>query len=134
MIYALALRRTRKNVAIGGHGLITGAVAILDTKTGQVVHAAVTPGEDKVISAVAYSPAGKQLALGTSDGSLWVWNVASPKRTISASLAGIPSPRRIAFGWSSFSASETSSASPTTAPPVDGRWRPTPRRGVSVSS
>ncbi len=80
VIYALALSPDAQNVAIGGHGLITGAVAILDTKTGQVVHAAVTPGEDKVISAVAYSPAGKQLALGTSDGSLWVWNVASPKK------------------------------------------------------
>ena len=77
-IKALAISPDGKRVSVGGYGMKSGTVAILD-------RAASTEQETKLIAltwpnldagnvmAMAFHPDGKRLAFGTADGSLWFW-------------------------------------------------------------
>ena len=79
-IYALALSpdKESRQVAIAGYGMRTGTVAVLDRATGQTKQVLTDPkGNDRVIWSLAFSPNGKQLAFGTGDGSVWLWNLAA---------------------------------------------------------
>jgi serine/threonine protein kinase/WD40 repeat protein len=86
-IYAMALSPDERYVAIGGYGLLTTSAAILDRLEGRQEVAWAILLQDKIhprqdfgtVQAVAYSPSGKQVALGTSTGSIWTWAPTAPK-------------------------------------------------------
>jgi WD40 repeat protein len=82
-IYALALSpdRDASQVAIGGFGVRTGSVVVLDRQTGKVVHALTeTKSGSESIWALAFSPSGNRVAFGTDKGAVWVWDLKSPRR------------------------------------------------------
>jgi WD40 repeat protein len=77
-IYALALDKKETRVAIAGKGILTGMVEVLDLATGDVVQALTqVKDNDQVIRALAFSPSGGRLAIGTEDGSVWIWDLSS---------------------------------------------------------
>lgn len=88
-IYALALSadRERPLLAIGGNGKLNADVAIFDLKTGALVGAvsplADAPGEyakaRQTVWALAFHPAGKELAIGDELGNVWVTPLADGK-------------------------------------------------------
>jgi WD40 repeat protein len=82
-IYAMALSPDRDNrfVAIGGLGITTGAIAILDRLEGKIKHgfSASTRHNHGTIWAMAFAPSGKQVAFGEQDGSVWVWDFDDAK-------------------------------------------------------
>ena len=71
-----------KYVAIGGYGLITGTIAIIDRQTKEVVHALTAPGSGDVVTAMGFSPSGKRLLYGTASGTTWVWNLNGKKNDL----------------------------------------------------
>lgn len=82
-IKAIAISPDGKRIAVGGVGLITSAVAILERSGTEGKVAALTWPKVKdggrhfdAVTAVAFDPAGKRVAFGTADGSLWVWTPA----------------------------------------------------------
>jgi len=80
-IKALAISPDGKHVAVGGFGMKSGTVAILDraasTKEETKLIALTWPNMDAGnVMAMAFHPDGKRLAFGTSDGSLWYWEPA----------------------------------------------------------
>jgi WD40 repeat protein len=78
-IYALALSPDpgNRHVAIGGLGVRTGSVVVLDRATGQVVHALTdVKGNDQAIWSLTFAPSGTQVVFGTDDGSVWLWDLA----------------------------------------------------------
>jgi hypothetical protein len=85
-IYALALspEREQRQVAIAGNGITPMAVAILDRFTGKVLHswkpADKDPNTIYPIRSLAFSPSGKQVALGGDGGHVWVWDLDRPAR------------------------------------------------------
>ncbi len=82
-IYALALDRAERRVAIAGKGVMTGMVAVLSLETGQVEKALTDPrGNDQVIRALAFSASGEQLAIGTEDGGVWIWSLAGAENDV----------------------------------------------------
>jgi WD40 repeat protein len=79
-IYALALDAEERRVAVGGFGVRTGTVMVLDRATGKVLHALTdTAGNDQTIRALAFAPSGKRLAFGTGAGTVWVWDLERPR-------------------------------------------------------
>jgi WD40 repeat protein/uncharacterized caspase-like protein len=82
-IYAMALSpdEEQRYVAIAGNGMVPMAVAVLDRSTGKVVSSWM-PAEkgpnykyaDYPVRALAFSPSGKQIALGNDGGHVWVWD------------------------------------------------------------
>lgn len=73
-IYALALSRDERHVAVGGYGVRTGAVAVLDRRTGEVEGVLTdTKGNTKPIRAAAFSPTGETVVFGNEDGGIWRW-------------------------------------------------------------
>ncbi|MEO2091347.1 MAG: WD40 repeat domain-containing protein, partial [Gemmataceae bacterium] len=82
-IKAIAISPDGKRIAVGGVGLITSAVAILERGGTEGKVAALTWPKVKdggrhfdAVTAIAFDPAGKRVAFGTADGSLWVWTPA----------------------------------------------------------
>jgi WD40 repeat protein len=76
-IYALAVSRDGKRIVIGGLGPKTATVAVLSLPDGDLVDTIVPafePGTNPTIRAAAFAPSGKRVALGASDGSVWVWD------------------------------------------------------------
>jgi WD40 repeat protein len=95
-IYALALSPDRENrfVCVGGLGEANTTVAVLDRLSGEVVHYGVplvdretdeiipqnAPLEGRklrnldAVKAVAFSPSGKKVAVGTYDGTVLLWD------------------------------------------------------------
>src|SRR5262249_36239270 len=67
-----------RRVAIAGHGIRTGSVVVLDRETGKVEQALTdTHGNGQPLRALAISPSGDQLALGSEEGGIWIWNLRS---------------------------------------------------------
>jgi WD40 repeat protein len=78
-IYAMALSpdQEQRYVAVGGYGLKTGMLAVLDRVTGET-YAAMTDIKsdvDHTIWSAAFSPDGKQVAYGADDGTVWRWSL-----------------------------------------------------------
>jgi WD40 repeat protein len=80
-IFALALSPDtgQRQVAVAGIGAMTGNVAVLDRETGKVLYMLVPPADalelGQMTLALAFSPSGRELALGKDGGSVWVWNL-----------------------------------------------------------
>ena len=55
---ALSPDADSRNVAVGGFGLITGTIAVLDRQTRQVVHALTDPGSSDVVTSIGFAPSG----------------------------------------------------------------------------
>jgi WD40 repeat protein len=82
-LYALALDKDERRVAIAGKGVVTSRVAILDFHTGEVLKVLTdTKGNDKVIRALAFSPSGNHLAIGSDDGSVWLWDLSTGENDV----------------------------------------------------
>lgn len=76
-IYAMALSpKDDRLVAIAGSGMTFGAVAILDRFDGTIKHGVSTSKHHQhyTVWSLAFSPSGKQLAIGEENGSVWVWD------------------------------------------------------------
>lgn len=75
-IYAMALSPDdgNKRVAIGGYGMRSSTVAVLDRESGAVLHTDYAD-EPVIITAIAFSGDGKRLAFGTGSGSIWTWDL-----------------------------------------------------------
>jgi WD40 repeat protein len=86
-IYALALSPDKDGnpdeggrVAVGGYGASNSTtVAVIDRATGQILHT-VTPeakaGQNfYAVMALAFAPSGDQVAFGTGDGSVFLWDL-----------------------------------------------------------
>lgn len=88
-IYALALSPDKEGnpgegvrVAVGGYGVSkssSSTVAVIDRATGQILHTVTPepkPGQSfYAVMAVAFAPSGDQLAFGTADGSVFLWDL-----------------------------------------------------------
>jgi WD40 repeat protein len=81
-IYAAALSPDQKLVAFGGNGRTSGgfAVAVSERSSGQLLYGSDSPpnanGQQGAVWAIAFSPSGKRVAIGTDRGSVWVWDLA----------------------------------------------------------
>src|SRR5262245_49673792 len=67
-----------KRIAVGGFGLITSTVAVLDRETGEplgLTWPQVGEGDPfyGTVHAVTFHPDGSRVAFGTADGTLWLW-------------------------------------------------------------
>ncbi len=78
-IYAIALDPTAKRVAVAGTGVRTDLVVVLDRATGHVEASLLNPlGKENIdygIRALAFSPDGTHVAIGTSTGDVWLWDI-----------------------------------------------------------
>jgi WD40 repeat protein len=81
-LYAAALSRDDKILAVGGFGLSHGVgknakwsrpVYLIDVESGQMLR--VLPGNDLAITSLAFSRDGKTLASGSWDGAIRTWDV-----------------------------------------------------------
>ncbi len=79
-IYAAALDRKAERIAVAGWGIRNGSVSILDLKTGETLDGIIPANNGKKIPrdmttiwALAFSPSGKQVAIGAADGRIFVW-------------------------------------------------------------
>src|SRR6266545_1558219 len=80
-IYALAISPDGNRVAIGGYGMKTSSVAILDRATGDTLAISwpkTREGDPNfgTVTAITFDDKGERVGFGTDDGSLWLWNPA----------------------------------------------------------
>ena len=81
-IFALALSPLPgDSVAIGGFGLRTGSVCVLNRSTGAVEHSLSRVGSRHATWAIAFSPSGKHVVHGTGAGEVYVWNIGAGEKT-----------------------------------------------------
>ena len=86
-IYALSPDREGRRVAVGGLGLraSNAAVAVLDRVSGKVVQMGRPPASRQenfyAVRSIAFAPSGKEVVYGTSDGSIWRWDLESRRTT-----------------------------------------------------
>jgi WD40 repeat protein len=82
-IYALAVSPDPegRRVAIGGLGPYPTSAAVLDRRSGAILHLvhATDPEQPKrndfgSVRAIAFSPRGDRIAFGSADGSVWLWH------------------------------------------------------------
>lgn len=87
-IFAMDVSPDGKYVAVGGYGLINSCVAVMDrtlpdTNQNRIVHLAKLEQGDQnffAVMSLAFSPNGQQLAAGTGNGYVWIWDFkAEPK-------------------------------------------------------
>src|SRR5262249_57604071 len=72
-IYTVALSPDGTRVAVGGFGLRTGTVAVLDRASGKVEGALLEPQEDQVLRAITFTPDGTRVVFGSEAGNVWLW-------------------------------------------------------------
>lgn len=84
-IYSIALSpdAESRHVAAAGFGLRVDSVVVIDRVTGNIVHALTDTkaksGEGYTVRALAFSPSGNQVAYGTTNGALGLWNLKGDK-------------------------------------------------------
>lgn len=92
-IYAMDLSPDRQNsrVVIAGLGIVDMTLTVLDRKTGEVIHSWYPRKEDAAafervggrvdypVRALAHSPSGKRIAVGSDNGGVWIWDPAEVK-------------------------------------------------------
>jgi WD40 repeat protein len=85
-IYALAISpdRTDTRIAVGGMGVQSSAIAVLDRLRGSVLKT-VVPGLDTRenfygVMALAFDRQGRRLAFGTAEGTVWLWDLKTYRR------------------------------------------------------
>ncbi len=81
-------------VAVGGFGVKTGAVAVLDRATGSVVHLLDENLQDQTIWAVAFAPDGNVVAFGAEDGYVGLWNLAGKTNDVTVLVPSAPAGTR----------------------------------------
>jgi WD40 repeat protein len=86
-LYALALSPDKdgrpeagSRVAIGGYGVSnSSSVAVIDRATGKMLHTIIPeakPGQNfYAVMALGFAPSGDEVAFGTGDGSVFLWNL-----------------------------------------------------------
>lgn len=90
-IHALALSKDETKIAIAGHGMKPGMVAVLDRTTGQIEHIIENPPPPgQVIWAIAFSPKGDSVVYGTAGGELLAWTPSKGEKAIVKLAAGSP--------------------------------------------
>jgi WD40 repeat protein len=80
-IFAMALSPKASRVVVGGYGIQTGFLAVLDRATGDIVHALETPPIDEVTWSAAFSPSGRYVVYGTDKGRLFRWDLGARAAT-----------------------------------------------------
>jgi WD40 repeat protein len=82
-IFALALSPgdEPRRVAVGGFGIKTGYLAVLDRATGEIRNALSNPPSTHVVWSLAWAPSGKHIVYGTENGELYRWDVGAKART-----------------------------------------------------
>ncbi len=91
-IKALAITSDGERVVVGGFGLRSTTVAIINRKTGEIEEIAcpesTEAGENfySVMSA-AFARDGKAVAFGTADGSVWLWRKGQKPKRIGKQIA-----------------------------------------------
>lgn len=76
VMYALALTTDESKIAVAGCGVRDGSVAVIDRTTGKVLSGLMFDGSETVkgtVWALAFSPSGKQVAVGADNGDVWLW-------------------------------------------------------------
>lgn len=101
-IKALAVSPDGNRVAVGGFGLRSSTVAILNRTTGEVEQLTYPESNQAgenfyAVMAAAFSPDGKQVAFGTGDGSVWLWNPGEKPKRIGKQLATGPDGRNAEY-------------------------------------
>ncbi|HVK18983.1 MAG TPA: hypothetical protein VM533_18780 [Fimbriiglobus sp.] len=81
-IYTAALNPDQSHIVIAGHGQTSGgfAAAVIDRSTGELRHGTGNPEgrpQQGTVWASAFSPSGRQVALGTVTGAVWVWDITA---------------------------------------------------------
>ncbi len=89
-IYALALSRDERKIAIAGYGMKPGMVAVLDRSTGAIEHIIENPPTGNVTWSIAFSPRGDFVVYGTGSGELFAWNLSKGEKEIVKLAPGSP--------------------------------------------
>jgi WD40 repeat protein len=80
-IFTLALSPDASRLAVGGFGVKTGYLAVLNRETGAIEHALENPPTAQVTWYAAFSPSGRYLAYGTETGELYRWDLKANAKT-----------------------------------------------------
>jgi WD40 repeat protein len=70
-----------RHLAIGGFGILTGMLAVLDRDTGDVEHVLDQPTSSSAVWAIAWSPDGRYVVYGTGTAELFRWDVKGGARS-----------------------------------------------------
>jgi serine/threonine protein kinase/WD40 repeat protein len=95
-IFAMALSPDASRLVIGGFGILTGYLAVLDRRTGDIVHALERPTTVEPIWSAAFSPDGRYVVYGTDRGKVFRWDLgADAKTSIPFANRGTPGINRV---------------------------------------
>lgn len=97
-IYALALSNdpAGQMAAIGGVGVKTGMVAVLDRFNGRMKHVLneLSTGQNSAVWAIAFNQANDVVVYGCDDGQIWWWPLAE-RRARKVGRVGVPGHTRV---------------------------------------
>jgi WD40 repeat protein len=76
-VYTLALSPNdgQRRIVVGGFGLKTGMLAVLDRTTGRTLRMLDDVSEPAVVWSAAFTRSGEQVVYGSDSGSLWLWDI-----------------------------------------------------------